>query len=102
MMQLKPAAVEAYIERRRNRVRDYVSGLGDLRQYPKVFVAKGTTKNVHVPPKAIADYTLAVDRWTLIVTYEGVLKAKVKFSLELPYKDAIRFWHEATETDASK
>lgn len=84
-----PSTLESYLERRRERVRAYVIGLGDLREYGK------TLRDKHgrfVPPAAIASVAVRVDRWTLAVTYEGLLKVGTPFAITRPYAEVVEMW----------
>jgi hypothetical protein len=95
MMGVSRSALASYLNRRRDAVRAYVESLGRLEARSKPFDA--TTRSgteIIVPPKAIAHYGVAVDRWTLEVTYAGNLKAGVAFVVRMPYAKVRDFWKE--------
>ncbi len=93
---INPSTVGSYLTRRARRVRAYALSFGDLRKL-KIVVRDEAGRMI--PTRAIREYSLRVDRYSLEVTAEGSLPGTV-FCLRVPLK-TYKSWFERKEEPSS-
>lgn len=94
VMGLSRVSLATWLSRRKATIAKYVGELGDLRNRDVVehAVNANTGAPMLVPPKAIANYGIVIDQWTLDVTYRGNLKVGTPFAFTVKFGNLKRFW----------